>query len=93
MASTAEMFLAGMALLINTLLLLVFYFVFNTVLGPIYNFAGQFFAQNTPVAVNMAEISYIPSAIFGLLLATEVVFIIAFVAVLGRREYVGDYYD
>lgn len=92
MASTVEVFLAGMGLILNTLLLLVMYFVMNVTLGPVFDFAGKYFAANHPV-IPMTEISYLPSAMFGILITLEVVFIISFAVVLGRRQVTGDYYD
>jgi drug/metabolite transporter (DMT)-like permease len=90
MASTYEMFLASLALLVNTLLVLVMYFVMNITLAPVFAWAGTYFAASPPV-IPMTDISYLPAAIFGILLATEVVFIIAFIAVIFRRETIGGY--
>jgi len=92
MANAMEMFLAGLALVVNTLVMLAMYFVMDVTLGPVLKFAGEYFAAN-PSPINMGEISYLPSAILGIMLALEVVFIIAFVAVIFRRETVGDYYE
>jgi drug/metabolite transporter (DMT)-like permease len=92
MATTFEVMLAGLALILNTIVLLVMYFVGNTILGPVYDFAGSYFAENPPI-IPMTEISYMPSAIVGLLLILEVVFIISFAMVLGRRQTTGDWYE
>jgi hypothetical protein len=88
MASSLEMFLSGLALLINTLVILTMYFVMNVTIGPVLKFAGDYFAANPP-PIDMSSITYIFSAIFFVLIALEVVFIIAFVAVIFRRETVG----
>ena len=92
MASTVEKFLVGLALIVNTFVILVMYFVSNTILGPVFNFAGNFFANNQ-VYFAMTDISYIPSFIFGLLLVLEIVLVIGGAMVLGRRDYAGDSFD
>lgn len=92
MASTFEKMLAGLALIVNTFIILVMYFVVNTTLGPILDFAGKYFAANPPI-IPMTEISYLPSFILSLLLVLEIVLIIGCAMVLGRRETTGDVLD
>ena len=90
MASAIEMFLAGLALLVITITNLTMWFVYDVVWGPVLKFAGEYFAAN-PSPLNLADISYIPGAILGFLLILQVIAIIAFVAVIFRRETVASY--
>jgi hypothetical protein len=88
MASTLEMFMAIIALIVNTFIILVMYFVGNVTLAPIFNWAAN--ATTSAQIVPMYDISYIPSSIFGLLLIFEVVIIISFFVVAGRRVQYDD---
>ncbi|MCJ7723218.1 MAG: hypothetical protein MUP03_03705 [Anaerolineales bacterium] len=90
MASTYEMFLAVTALIVNTFLIIVMYFVGNVLLAPIVKWAGT--AVTGPQQVPMWDATYIIPAIWGLLLACEVVIIISFFIVVGRRQVIDDYY-
>ena len=92
MASSLEIFLGLLALIVDTLLILAFYFIYNTTFGPVLKFAGDYFARNPP-AVSMAEISWVPSAIFAILLLLWFAIVISMVAILARRETVGGYYE
>jgi hypothetical protein len=92
MASTLEMFVATVALLVNTFVIMLLYFIGNITLGPIVNFAGKYFNTSAQQAIPMWDITYIPSAIFSLLLIFEIVIIISFVVVVGRRTVVDDLY-
>jgi hypothetical protein len=90
MASSFEMFLAGTALIVNTFIILLMYFVGNMILAPIINWAGT--AVTGPQAVPMWDMTYIVPTIWGILLALEVVCIISFFIVTGRRALVDDFY-
>jgi hypothetical protein len=90
MASSFEMFLAGTALIVNTFIILLMYFVGNMILAPIINWAGT--AVTGPQAVPMWDMTYIVPSIWGILLALEVVCIISFFIVTGRRQVIDDYY-
>jgi hypothetical protein len=90
MASSFEMFLAGTALIVNTFIILLMYFVGNMILAPIINWAGT--AVTGPQAVPMWDMTYIVPSIWGILLALEVVCIISFFIVTGRRAVIDDYY-
>jgi hypothetical protein len=90
MASSFEMFLAATALIVNTFIILLMYFVGNMILAPIINWAGT--AVTGPQAVPMWDMTYIVPSIWGILLALEVVCIISFFIVTGRRQVIDDYY-
>jgi hypothetical protein len=90
MASSFEMFLAGTALIVNTFIILLMYFVGNMILAPIINWAGT--AITGPQTVPMWDMTYIVPTIWGILLALEVVCIISFFIVTGRRQVIDDYY-
>jgi hypothetical protein len=90
MASSFEMFLAGTALIVNTFIILLMYFVGNMILAPIINWAGT--AVTGPQAVPMWDMTYIVPSIWGILLALEVVCIISFFIVTGRRQVIDDFY-
>jgi hypothetical protein len=90
MASSFEMFLAGTALIVNTFIIAIMYFVGNMILAPIINWAGT--AVTGPQAVPMWDMTYIVPTIWGILLALEVVCIISFFIVTGRRQVIDDFY-
>jgi hypothetical protein len=90
MASTFEMFLALTALIVNTFVIIIMYFVGNMIIAPIVNWAGT--AVTGPQAVPMWDMTYVIPAIWGLLICLEIVIIISFFIVTGRRAVIDDYY-
>jgi hypothetical protein len=90
MASSFEMFLAIIALIVNTFVIILMYFVGGMIIAPIVNWAGT--AITGPQAVPLWDMTYIIPSIWGLLLALEVVIIISFFIVVGRRQVIDDYY-
>jgi hypothetical protein len=85
MATSAEITVAGIALLVNTFAIIVCYFVGNAVLGPILDFASKF-PIHPSLQSSMWETSYIYPTFFGLLLVFETIIILSFVYMLGRRQ-------
>lgn len=85
MATTVEVMAAGLILLVNTFAIIVSFFVGNAILGPILKVVSVFPIHPT-LQSSMQEISYIPGSFFGLLLVFEVLSIVGFVYVLGRRQ-------
>ena len=85
MATSAEISVAGIALLVNTFAIIIMYFVGNAVLGPILAFASNF-PIHPALRESMWETSYIYPTFFGFLLIFEIVIIISFVYMLGRRQ-------
>jgi hypothetical protein len=89
MATSIEMFLAGLALIINTLTILTMYFVGNLILGPLVNQLTIFITG--PQTVPMSDMTYLFPAIWAILLCMEVIIIIAFGVVAARRTVVDDF--
>ena len=90
MASSFEMFLATVALIVNTFVIILMYFVGNIVIAPIVNWAGTFITE--PQAVPLWDMTYLIPTIWGILLSLEVVIIVSFFIVVGRRQVIDDYY-
>lgn len=85
MATSAEITVAGIALLVNTFAIIVCFFVGNAVLGPLLDFASKF-PIHPSLQASMWETTYIYPTFFGMLLLFEIIVIIAFVYMLGRRQ-------
>jgi hypothetical protein len=90
MASSYEMFLAGTALLVNSFVIAIMYFVGNVIIAPIVSWAGT--AITGPTAVPLWDMTYIQSFIWAFLLILEIVCVISFFIVTGRRQVIDDYY-
>ena len=90
MATTIQMFLASTALATNTFLIMLFYFLSNAILGPIQDVVERFVSQY-PQTFPIENTTYIIGSIWSILLLFEIVWIIAFVVVIGRRTDVDDY--
>ena len=89
MASTIEVFLAGLALIINTIAILVMYFVNNAFLGPFVDAIDKISASiGGPLSIG--DFTYLFPYIFFLLLAFEIICGIAFIVVIGRRTVYDD---
>lgn len=89
MATTIEMYLAGLALIINTFVIGLMFFLGNTILAPFLDAMGKY--VDSSQAIPMWDITYIIPAIWGLLGIMEIVILIAFFVVLARRTVVDDY--
>jgi hypothetical protein len=85
MATTAEITVAGIILFVNTFVIIVSYFIGNAILGPILSVVSQF-PIHPALQSSMWEVTYIFPSFFGLLLVFEVVSIIGFAILLGRRQ-------
>lgn len=84
MASSIEVFLAWLALIINTMLIFTMYLVNNVFLGPFVKAIEELNAKiGGPLAIG--DYTYLFPYIFGLLLLFEIIIIVAFVVVIGRR--------
>ncbi len=90
MASSLEMFLAITALIVNTFVIGLMFFVGNAILAPIINWAGT--AITGPMSVPLLDMTYIIPTIWGFLLALEAVIIISFFIVVGRRQVIDEFY-
>ena len=85
MATTAEITVGGILLMTYWFAIAVLYFVGNSILGPIYNFAASY-PMHPALQQGFWEISYIPGGFFGLLLVFGIVGTISFVVILARRQ-------
>lgn len=85
MATTVEVTVGGLILLVNTFAIMVLYFVGNAILAPLLLFVSNF-PINPALLANVQESTYIYPSIFGLMLIFEVLSIIGFVYILARRQ-------
>ena len=84
MASTIEVFLAGLALTINTIAIMMLYFAINAFFGP-YTAAVEHLAAIIGGPLKLGEYTYLYPYMFAVLLFFEIICIIAFIIVVGRR--------
>jgi hypothetical protein len=93
MASTLEMFFGTTALIVNTFVILILFFVSNSILGPVLNwYSNSTLTQPSAAVLQPWDITWIFGFIFGLLIVYEVVIIIVYFAIVARRTDVDDYY-
>lgn len=85
MATTAEITVGGIVLLVNTFAIVVSFFIGNAILGPILAFAAKF-PIHPSLQASMNETTYIFPAFFALLLIFEIIIIVSFVYILARRQ-------
>ena len=85
------MFVGGIALLVNTVTIIALYFIGNIILAPIIDWAEKTNVTETGTIVPISDTTYIFPAIFGLLIIMEIVIIISFVVIIGRRNVVEEY--
>jgi hypothetical protein len=89
MASTIEVFLAGLALLINTVVVFIMIFVNAVFWGPFVKVLDQLNAAiGGPLKLD--EFTYIFPYIFAVVVIMWVICIIAFIIVIGRRTVYDD---
>ena len=93
MASTVEMFFGTTALIVNTFVILILFFIYNVLLGPIINWYSNSTLSSASAAVlHPWDLTYLFGYIVGLLLIYEVVIIVVYFAIVGRRTEVDDFY-
>jgi hypothetical protein len=90
MASTVEVFLAGLALVINTVIIIILYFVCNAFLGPFVH-AMENVVTGANQVIPIGPFTWIFGFVFSLLLIFEIILVIAFIAVVGRRTVYDEY--
>jgi hypothetical protein len=90
MATTIEMFIAGLALAVNTFVILTLFFLGNIILAPIIYRLEQ--VVTGPQVIPMWDMSYIIPSIWAILIIMEIICIIAFFIVSARRTVIDDYY-
>jgi hypothetical protein len=86
MASSGEMLAGVMGLLVFTFVDLLMYFLGNSILGPIVAIVNQ---QKITPLLGMADNTYTLYLLWGFLLLFEVMAILAFVYIVGRRQVSG----
>lgn len=90
MATTMEKFVATTALAINTFAILVMYFISNSILGPLIDIIDRL-SSNYPQVFPMSDTTYLIGSIWTILFLFEIMCVIGFVVVIGRRTVVDDY--
>ncbi len=90
MATTLEMYVASIALVTNSMVILILFFLGNIILAPIVNQLERIVTG--PQAIPMWDMSYIIPSIWSILIIMEIVCIIAFFVVSARRTVIDDYY-
>ena len=85
MATSGEILVGGILLLTNTFIIIVSYFVGNAILAPLLDVASRF-PIHPALQESIWENSYIYPAYFGFLLIFELILIVSFVYILGRRQ-------
>jgi len=90
MATTLEMYIAGIALVVNTFTILVLFFLGNVVIAPIIYRLEQIVTG--PQVIPMWDMTYILPSIWAILIIMEIIIIIAFFVVSARRTVIDDYY-
>ena len=90
MASTISVYIAGLALLVNSMVITIFAFLGNIILAPIIS-ALEKLVVGTQY-VHMSDVSYLIPSIWMILICMEIVTLISFFVVLARKETPEDYY-
>ena len=86
MASSAEMLAGSMGLLVFTIVDAIIYLIGNAIYGPLIQIFNQ---QKITPLLGFSDASYIPYLLWAFLLMFEVMAIIAFVYIVGRRQVSG----
>ena len=86
MASSAEVMAGAMALMVCTIVDLLLYLVGNAILGPLVNIVNQF--HITPL-LGMSDNTYFIYTLWAFLLLFEIMAIVSFIYIVGRRQVSG----
>ena len=90
MASTIEVFLAGLALLINTVVVFTMIFINFVFWGPFLSAIEQVNAMVGGGPLSIGEFTFLFPFIFAVTFIMWIVCIIAFIVVIGRRTVYDD---
>lgn len=90
MATTLQQFIAIVALIVNTFVILIMVFLGNVVVAPIIYRLEQIVTG--PQTIPMWDMSYIVPSILAILIIDEIVIIIAYAIVSARTTVIDDYY-
>jgi hypothetical protein len=83
MANTMEIYFAGIALLISSMLIVIMFFLTNMILSPIWSITEKLVGNSQTLP--MSDMQYVIPYIWFVLLLFEISAIAAFVIVLARR--------
>lgn len=86
MASTLQIYMSALALIVNTLILIVLTFVSNIVVAPILNALSKFVTGQQ--AIPMADMTYLIGTIWVIICIMEIVLIVSFLVVASRNNEV-----
>jgi hypothetical protein len=86
MGSTIQMFTAGIALVVNTFLIIIMTWMSNLILAPIMGAFSKIITS--PQAVPMSDMTYITQVIWVILILMEIVCVISFIVVASRNNEV-----
>jgi hypothetical protein len=87
MSNTISLYIAGLALTVNSILLAIMLFVGQVILAPILNALMKLTVGSQ--IIPMSDMTYILQVIWVIIILMEIVCIISFIAVLSRRNEVG----
>jgi hypothetical protein len=90
MARTMEMFIAGTALIVDLVTIMLMYFVQNAILGPLTDIVERM-VGTYPQIFPISDMTYVIQGIWVFLILFAIVCVIAFVVVAGRTTVVDDY--
>jgi hypothetical protein len=92
MASTISVYIAGLALAVNSMLIGIMLFVGQVVLAPIIGVLTKFVTGNQ--AIPMSDVQFLFPSIWAILIIMEIVCAFSFVVVAFRKNEVGyeEYY-
>jgi|WetSurMetagenome_2_1015567.scaffolds.fasta_scaffold54976_2 hypothetical protein len=90
MARTMEMFIAGTALIVDLVTIMLMYFVQNAILGPLTDIVERMVGAY-PQVFPISDMTYVIQGIWVFLILFAIVCVIAFVVVAGRTTVVDDY--
>lgn len=90
MATTLEMYIAGIALAVNTFTILVMFFLGNVVIAPIIYRLEQIVTG--PQTIPMWDMTYLMPSLWAIMIIMEIIIIIAFFVVSARRTVIDDFY-
>lgn len=85
MATSAEIMIGGIVLLVDLFAATVLYYVTNVCLAPITNILTQF-PIHPALQEGFWEITYVIPSIYGFILIYVIVIIISFAFILARRQ-------
>jgi hypothetical protein len=87
MGSTIQIFVAGIALVVNSFLILIMMFMSNLILAPIMSAFSKLVTSSQ--AIPMSDMTYIIQSIWIIMIIMEIVCVASFLVVISRNNEVG----